>query len=80
VVSTHSVPTDQFGSDEAALVEADPSGSGGAPPDHVTVDTSIACRCGHFEGAHEHYRRGTDCALCSCDRYRKERRRHPRPE
>lgn len=31
------------------------------------------CVCGHAEVAHEHYRRGTDCALCSaglCPRYR----------
>jgi len=28
------------------------------------------CTCGHGEQAHEHYRRGTDCALCSCPRFR----------
>lgn len=28
------------------------------------------CRCGHLSEAHEHYRRGTDCALCDCARYR----------
>ncbi|RBY75293.1 hypothetical protein DQ238_19900 [Geodermatophilus sp. TF02-6] len=28
------------------------------------------CRCGHVRTAHEHYRRGTDCALCDCGRYR----------
>jgi hypothetical protein len=28
------------------------------------------CRCGHASGAHEHYRRGSDCALCSCPKYR----------
>ena len=28
------------------------------------------CRCGHQRQAHEHYRRGTDCALCPCQRFR----------
>jgi hypothetical protein len=23
------------------------------------------CSCGHAAAAHEHYRRGSDCALCS---------------
>jgi hypothetical protein len=27
------------------------------------------CSCGHAKQAHEHYRRGTDCAVCSCARY-----------
>jgi hypothetical protein len=26
-----------------------------------------ACRCGHVEAAHEHYRRGTDCGICGRD-------------
>ncbi|MEU2349050.1 hypothetical protein [Modestobacter sp. NPDC049651] len=29
------------------------------------------CACGHERVAHQHYRRGTDCALCSCARYRR---------
>jgi hypothetical protein len=29
------------------------------------------CACGHGRQAHEHYRRGKDCALCSCARYRR---------
>lgn len=31
------------------------------------------CVCGHAREAHEHYRRGSDCALCgaaTCGRYR----------
>jgi hypothetical protein len=28
------------------------------------------CRCGHEGRAHEHYRRGTDCALCTCAKFR----------
>jgi hypothetical protein len=31
------------------------------------------CRCGHGRQAHEHYRRGSDCALCGCGRYRRRR-------
>ena len=27
--------------------------------------------CGHGRQAHQHYRRGTDCAMCDCDRYRR---------
>ncbi|RFU21316.1 hypothetical protein D0Z06_11060 [Geodermatophilus marinus] len=36
------------------------------------------CTCGHARTAHEHYRRGSDCALCTCERYRRDRRRFPR--
>lgn len=32
---------------------------------------SATCGCGHGRTAHEHYRRGTDCALCGCERYRR---------
>jgi len=28
------------------------------------------CTCGHAALAHEHYRRGTDCALCTCPKFR----------
>jgi len=28
------------------------------------------CTCGHAARAHEHYRRGTDCALCACPKFR----------
>jgi len=28
------------------------------------------CTCGHKHEAHEHYRRGTDCALCACPKFR----------
>jgi hypothetical protein len=27
------------------------------------------CRCGHDSGAHEHYRRGSDCSGCACERF-----------
>ncbi len=41
------------------------------PPQHgqPVQDTSPACACGHGKTAHEHYRRGSDCALCDCRRY-----------
>lgn len=29
------------------------------------------CKCGHNRDAHAHYRRGTDCALCQCRRWRR---------
>jgi hypothetical protein len=28
------------------------------------------CTCGHDREAHRHYRLGSDCALCDCDRWR----------
>lgn len=36
-------------------------------------DDSTPCVCGHTKAAHEHYRRGSDCALCgaaTCGRFR----------
>jgi hypothetical protein len=29
------------------------------------------CTCGHGRQAHQHYRRGTDCALCACAGFRR---------
>jgi len=40
-------------------------------PDELAVPG--ACTCGHARDLHEHYRRGTDCALCSCPRFRRRR-------
>ena len=34
------------------------------------------CVCGHLHEAHEHYRRGSDCAICgaeTCAKYRASR-------
>lgn len=39
----------------------------------LMVITAGACArrgCGHDRAAHHHYRRGTDCALCGCGRFR----------
>jgi hypothetical protein len=29
-----------------------------------------ACRCGHGAETHEHFRAGSDCAVCDCPRFR----------
>ena len=33
------------------------------------AEEAKACRCGHVQGTHEHYRRGSDCAVCDCTKY-----------
>ncbi|GAB3216244.1 hypothetical protein GCM10027586_07480 [Kineococcus gypseus] len=35
----------------------------------VTRRSGSACTCGHAKDVHEHYRAGSDCALCECPRY-----------
>ena len=35
----------------------------------VPAQAGPRCSCGHRKSAHEHYRRGTDCSLCSCPRF-----------
>jgi hypothetical protein len=34
------------------------------------LDPTATCECGHLGEAHEHYRPGTDCSLCTCERFR----------
>ncbi|WP_345751778.1 hypothetical protein [Microbacterium rhizophilus] len=37
----------------------------------VTIQADM-CACGHAREAHEHYRRGTECAICDvrqCDHF-----------
>ena len=63
MAATHYIPPVSPDSDDRAAHE---------PPADAAVSTATACDCGHVEGAHEHYRRGTDCALCPCARYRKQ--------
>jgi hypothetical protein len=49
-------------------------GAAGQPPSVTQpppVDAGPACTCGHPRQAHEHYRRGSDCALCGCARFRR---------
>lgn len=35
------------------------------------MDTAeaVLCRCGHDRESHQHYRPGSDCALCECQRW-----------
>jgi hypothetical protein len=35
----------------------------------VRADRTVLCRCGHNRLAHEHYRKGSECALCECPRW-----------
>jgi hypothetical protein len=37
---------------------------------HLPSRGPKGCTCGHAANAHEHYRRGTDCAMCSCPKFR----------
>jgi hypothetical protein len=38
---------------------------------HPEKANDAVCRCGHGRLAHEHYRAGTECALClDCPRFR----------
>ena len=37
---------------------------------HVRGNHVRLCACGHARFPHEHYRRGSDCALCDCPRWR----------
>jgi hypothetical protein len=50
--------------------DADLSGTRPRTP----AEEAKACRCGHVALAHEHYRRGTDCAVCECRKYRRRPR------
>jgi hypothetical protein len=36
----------------------------------MSLRRSYRCRCGHLKNAHDHYRRGSDCGLCGCPRFR----------
>jgi hypothetical protein len=29
------------------------------------------CRCTHSRSAHQHYRAGTECSMCDCQKYRR---------
>ncbi|KNA89727.1 hypothetical protein ABW18_18710 [Gordonia jacobaea] len=45
-------------------------------------DPDSTCRCGHPRAAHEHFRSGTDCAICGpekCPRFRRAWSRQARP-
>jgi len=60
----------------AGAVDASGAAEAGRQGGIVTEGTPRVCRCGHERGAHEHYRRGSDCSLCpsgECSRYRTAR-------
>ncbi|WP_248705112.1 hypothetical protein [Curtobacterium sp. MWU13-2055] len=40
---------------------------------HLDADDAACGTCGHAQAAHEHYRPGTDCALCDCRKFRRAR-------
>lgn len=40
------------------------------PAERPGTPMTHPCRCGHDRDAHEHFRRGTDCASCDCARFR----------
>lgn len=69
MAATHFVPPAGEHASDAGVTD---------PPADTPVVTGKACQCGHVEGAHEHYRRGTDCALCPCARFRKADRHRRR--
>jgi len=38
---------------------------------HRDESSDAVCRCGHGRAAHEHYRAGAECAVCSdCPKFR----------
>ncbi|MCZ2803710.1 hypothetical protein O2W18_01165 [Modestobacter sp. VKM Ac-2983] len=41
-----------------------------APVPPRAAPRARTCSCGHQSTAHQHYRKGTDCALCGCAKYR----------
>lgn len=50
---------------------AGPAPTTAPPATPVPAPLTHPCRCGHDRDAHEHFRRGTDCAACDCARFRK---------
>jgi hypothetical protein len=44
-------------------------------PSPVAGSLAKPCSCGHGKQVHQHYRAGSDCALCGCGRYRGPLRR-----
>jgi hypothetical protein len=45
--------------------------NGRFPPVNWDGRAGPACKCGHSYAAHQHYRSGSECSLCSdCPRYR----------
>lgn len=59
--------------DTGPMPPVPPAPAGAAPVVSPPVQAPVThpCRCGHDRDAHEHFRRGTDCAACGCARFRK---------
>jgi hypothetical protein len=67
-----SLPDRGCAAERPAVPEAPP-----APSDPAAAADQCSgprCTCGHGKRAHQHYRRGSDCALCACRRFRSTRR------
>ena len=56
---------------ESAAPGTAPAGIDTTTTPPVQAPATNPCRCGHDRDAHEHFRRGTDCAGCGCARFRK---------
>jgi hypothetical protein len=65
VSSPHDSPSRDFQSTTRRLLRAVDDSM--APP----TPMGPLCTCGHGRTAHEHHRRGMDCALCECGSYRR---------
>lgn len=48
-----------------------PAGAAPVVTPPATTPVANPCRCGHGRDAHEHFRRGTDCAGCDCAHFRR---------
>jgi hypothetical protein len=48
-----------------------PTETPAVPGTRTAVAGGKSCSCGHGRQAHEHYRRGSDCALCTCGKFRR---------
>ena len=46
-------------------------GTAAAGTGAVPAATGKSCSCGHGKQAHQHYRAGSDCAMCGCGRFRR---------
>jgi hypothetical protein len=57
-------PGRHFGPPRWLRVVSEQVSSAGQAP-----QTGKLCTCGHGKPAHSHYRAGTDCSLCGCERF-----------
>lgn len=76
--SRHPAPRPQRGTDAEVearsrplLTAVDQLPLNELPQRIVTGVSGVACVCGHGRSSHEHHRRGKDCGLCDCQRFRR---------